>query len=213
MTQEAGNRRPLTSRNTAWAKALAAFLGRHNVNPNFISILSILFALGSAVSFYLVHHFHYSNVIFMLVAAACIQLRLLMNLLDGMVAIEYNKKSALGGLFNEVPDRIADTLIIVGAGTIIKDMQYGMDMAYLAAILAIATAYIRALGASLNCGSSFLGPMAKPHRMAMLTGSCIVAIWYTSIFYYIFIIMNIGLLITCYRRLNVIAKCLKSKPQ
>jgi phosphatidylglycerophosphate synthase len=42
--------------------------------------------------------------------AACIQLRLLCNLLDCMVAIEGGKSAPTGALFNEMPDRFADPL-------------------------------------------------------------------------------------------------------
>ena len=145
----------------------------------------------------------------MILAIVGIEGRLIMNLFDGMVAVEHNKKSVVGGLYNEVPDRVADSFIIIGAGLLVKDFPYGMDLAYIASILAVVTAYIRTLGASLNCGQHFLGPMAKQHRMALLAGSCVIAIWYTPVFYYALIVMNIGLLITCYRRLSKVATLLK----
>jgi phosphatidylglycerophosphate synthase len=210
MDNTSENRRPLTSRDTGWAKATATFLARNNVSPNFISILSMVFAALALAAFY----FDYKGIGYhplnMILAIAGIQLRLLMNLLDGMVAIEHNKKSAVGGLYNEVPDRVSDTLIIFGAGLLAKNYRYGMDLAYLAIIISLATAYIRALGASLNCGHFFLGPMAKPHRMAFICLGCIVAIWDRQIFYYLFMVMNVGLIITCYRRLAKIAATLKS---
>ena len=145
----------------------------------------------------------------MILAIVGIEGRLIMNLFDGMVAVEHNKKSVVGGLYNEVPDRVADTFIIIGAGLLAKDFPYGMDLAYMATILAVVTAYIRTLGASLNCGHHFLGPMAKQHRMALLAVSCVIAIWYTPVFYYALLVMNIGLLITCYRRLSKVATLLK----
>jgi len=145
----------------------------------------------------------------MLIAIACIQGRLIMNLLDGMVAVEHGKKSSVGGLFNEVPDRISDTLTLFGVGLLSKKMPYGMDLAYLAIILSVTTAYIRTLGASLKCGHYFSGPMAKQHRMALVCLGCAVGIWYLPVFYYLLIIMNAGLLVTCYRRLSKIAACLR----
>ena len=48
--------------------------------------------------------------------AACVQLRLLCNLLDGMVAIEGGKSTPTGALFNEIPDRLADALFLVPLG-------------------------------------------------------------------------------------------------
>lgn len=197
----ANSRRPIASRDSNWARRTAAFLAKRGVSPNFISILSIVFAAIALLAFYLdfisigLHAFN------MIVAVFGIQMRLIMNLLDGMVAVEHNKKSVVGGIFNEVPDRIADTLIIFGVGLLVKSMPYGMDLAYLAIALSITTAYVRTLGASLGCEHFFIGPMAKQHRMALITIGCIVAIWYTPVFYYLLIVMNVGLVITCYRRL------------
>ena len=51
-----------------------------------------------------------------LAAAACIQLRLLCNLFDGMVAVEGGFKTKSGEIYNELPDRVADVLILAGAG-------------------------------------------------------------------------------------------------
>ncbi|MBA4058623.1 MAG: CDP-alcohol phosphatidyltransferase family protein, partial [Marivirga sp.] len=152
------------------------------------------------------------HVLFMILGIIGIQGRLVMNLLDGMVAVEHNKKSPVGGLFNEVPDRVSDTFTLLGVGFLVKDMLYGMDLAYIAIFLAVSTAYIRTLGASLNCGHHFLGPMAKQHRMALLSIGCVIAIWYQPIFYYLLIVMNIGLLITCYRRLAKVASLLQHGP-
>ena len=145
----------------------------------------------------------------MILAIVCIQLRLIMNLFDGMVAVEHHQKSVIGGLFNEVPDRISDTFTLLGVGLLVKHIPYGMDLAYLAIILSVTTAYIRTLGASLGCPHYFIGPMAKQHRMALVCAACIVAIFYVPVFYYVLIVMNIGLLVTCWRRLAKVVDCLK----
>ena len=48
--------------------------------------------------------------VILLLAALCIQLRLVCNLLDGMVAVEHGKGSPSGPIWNELPDRFADVL-------------------------------------------------------------------------------------------------------
>jgi len=40
----------------------------------------------------------------------------LCNLLDGMVAIEHGKQSQLGVLYNELPDRVSDSVLFVALG-------------------------------------------------------------------------------------------------
>lgn len=206
------SRRPIASRESGWAKKTASFLAKRNVSPNLISIFSIIFSFVSLLAFYMDYKSGNYHILFMALAVIGIQGRLIMNLLDGMVAIEHNKKSLVGGLFNEVPDRISDTVTLAGVGFLVKDLPYGIDLTYIAIFLAICTAYIRTLGASLNCGHHFLGPMAKQHRMALVSIGCVIAIWYPPIFYYLLIVMNIGLLITCYRRLAKVASLLLHSP-
>ena len=98
-------------------------------------------------------------------------MRLLCNLLDGLVAVEGGRKSPYGPLFNEAPDRIEDSLFLIAAGHAAGLLWLGL----LAAVLACLTAYLRALGASFGLPQDFRGPMAKPHRMAALTLGSIAA--------------------------------------
>ena len=204
------NRREVTSRDTKFANRAALWLANMNISPNTISVLSIVFSVLTLISFYLDSVNYLNHLIAMVLAVVGVQGRLIMNLLDGMVAIEYNKKSLVGGLYNEVPDRISDTLIILGTGLLVAKYKFGMDLAYFAIILSAFTAYIRTLGASLNSPHFFSGPMAKQHRMALITISCVIGIWYLPIFYFALIIMNVGLLITCARRLYKISVFLNS---
>jgi phosphatidylglycerophosphate synthase len=82
-----------------------------------------------------------------------------------MVAIEGGKKSAVGALYNEFPDRIADSLLLVPAG-----YAAGLPwLGWVAALLAALTAYIRVFGGSLGLPQDFSGIMAKQRRMAALT--------------------------------------------
>jgi len=204
------NRREVTSRDSKFANRAALWLANKNISPNTISVLSIVFSIFTLFSFYLDSVNYLNHLLAMVLAIVGIQGRLIMNLLDGMVAIEYNKKSLVGVLYNEVPDRISDTFIILGAGLLVAKYKFGIDLAYLAVILSAFTAYIRTLGASLNSPHFFSGPMAKQHRMALITISCLIGIWYLPIFYIALIVMNVGLLITCARRLYKISVYLKS---
>jgi phosphatidylglycerophosphate synthase len=57
----------------------------------------------------------------------------------------------------------------VGAGFAAGGLAYGLTIGWVAALLALGTAYVRALGAAAGAGQCFLGPMAKQHRMATMT--------------------------------------------
>jgi phosphatidylglycerophosphate synthase len=210
MTEPSQGRRPIASRDSGWAKTTAAFLARNGVTPNFISVLSIVFAAISTFAFYFDARDSDYRICWMILAIVGIQGRLMMNLFDGMVAVEHHQKSVVGGIFNEVPDRVSDTLTLFGLIFLVRSMPYGSDLVYLAIALSVTTAYIRTLGASLHVGHHFLGPMAKQHRMALVTLGCIIHVWYAPVFYYLVIVMNVGLLITCYRRLARVYVLLKS---
>ncbi len=101
-----------------------------------------------------------------LAAAVLIQLRLLSNMFDGMVAIESGKLPPLGELYNDVPDRISDAATLIGLGYAAGGWP---EMGYVAAVLAVLTAYVRAVGRAAGAGSDFRGPMAKQQRMFLAT--------------------------------------------
>jgi phosphatidylglycerophosphate synthase len=147
------NRRPLKTRSSQWAQRVAAYLASTPISPNQISLLSVVFALAGASA--LVADNGAWSLVF---CAVCIQLRLACNMLDGMVAVEGGKKSLVGTLYNEIPDRVADSLFIVAAGYCADWPSLG----WCGALLAALTAYIRVLGGSLGLAQDFRGPMAKP---------------------------------------------------
>jgi len=172
----AAPRRELATRNARWAAALAKTLGRAGIRPNGVSIAGVVFAVVAGLALALTPNVDgTSRVALLLLAAACIQLRLLCNLLDGMLAVEEGFKSRTGDLFNDLPDRLADVVILVGAGYAVRDVSYGEALGWAAAVLAVFTAYIRVLAGSLKQRQHFIGPMAKQHRMFTLTLATVLA--------------------------------------
>ena len=158
-------RRPIAARSSAWAIALSARLAQWGVTPNSISVVSVVFSAIGGWLIYATDHW-----LGWLAAAACVQLRLVCNLLDGMVAIEGGRKSKVGAIYNEFPDRIADTLFLVPLG-------YAAGMPWLGwacALLAALTAYVRVFGGALGHVQDFSGIMAKQRRMAALTAGLVV---------------------------------------
>jgi phosphatidylglycerophosphate synthase len=166
-------RRPLKSRDTAWAQRAAAWLVAKGVTPNAISQAAVGFAALGGIGFWASGATEgWGRAFCLLLGAAGCQLRLLCNLFDGMVAIEGGRKEPDGPFWNEAPDRASDILILVGAG-----LGAGMaGLGWAAAALAVATAYLRELGRAEGLGSDYGGPMAKQHRMAVMTGAAVGAI-------------------------------------
>ena len=205
-------RRPLASRDMAFFRALAAGLSRAGVSPNAISFMSIAFAVGAGLAFAATAHCEGWALRLCWLAAACfIQLRLIANMLDGMVAVEGGKGGPTGELWNEAPDRVADAAIFIGAGFAAGG---GAMLGFGAALAAVFVAYVRALGASVGAGQIFIGPQAKPHRMFVMTVAALVlavvpemlslvnvALWFVIV----------GCVITAWRRLARISTFLRGR--
>ena len=170
-TSEAADRRPLKSRSYAWVRKFAAALVRAKITPNGISIFGVLLAILAFAILWSVARGWIAAWLGLLVAAVCVQGRLMCNMMDGLVAVEGGQKSKGGDLFNEIPDRIEDSLFLAGAGLACGHLALGC----VAALLAVFTAYVRAFAASLGQGQDFSGPLAKPQRMFFLTVGLLAA--------------------------------------
>jgi len=202
------NRRPIAARSSGWAQSAATRLARANVSPNMVSSTSVLFAALGAVLL-----IEWPNAPGLILCAACVQARLICNLLDGMIAIEGGRKTPLGALYNEFPDRLADSLFIVALGYSCGLPAWG----WFGALAAALTAYVRVFGGALGLPQDFRGPMAKQHRMAVLTAACLAGaieqlIWATR---YALVaaclVIAIGSAITCVTRAFRIARQLSAR--
>ncbi|MGC2695214.1 MAG: CDP-alcohol phosphatidyltransferase family protein, partial [Candidatus Angelobacter sp.] len=198
--------------------ALAQLLVKMRVLPNSISVASIFFALVAAAALYFSAEFSSpERTILLVLAIAGIQGRLLCNMLDGMVAIEGGRQSKSGEIFNDFPDRIADAIILIGAGYAARQHSFGIELGFIAAGLAIFTAYVRMLGGASGLKQSFIGPMAKQHRMATLTAGCVVSIFETkfaaagTVLWAVLIFINAGCVVTIWRRTARIARELEAR--
>src|SRR5262249_46597569 len=143
-----------------WAvsQQTARLLARWGVSPDGISLAGLACGIAAGVALASTEPEGFTRRIAFVAAALFVQLRLLANMLDGMVAVRSGKGSPVGELYNEVPDRLSDFATLAGAG-----YAHGGDVAlgYVAACVALFTAYIRALGKTATGRQEFCGPMAK----------------------------------------------------
>jgi phosphatidylglycerophosphate synthase len=211
------DRRPIATRNRKWAQAATAWLASQNVSPNAISIAGMSACIVGGIALGLTSISDYR--VLWLVAALGAQLRLTANMLDGMVALVSSRASKVGELYNEIPDRVSDAAMFIGAG-----FAWGgnVTLGYVATILAIFTAYVRAAGKIAGAPNEFCGPMAKQHRMLVITVICLYSTviprsWQILHFDNIEVgavglglgLIIVGCSITIARRLNRIARALR----
>jgi len=214
------NRRKVAARKITVFQQLAKLLIKAGLRPNHISIASAIFAMlaGLALAFSFQAERKLQIFLYSL-AIIGIQARLVCNLVDGLMAVEGKLQTASGELFNDVPDRISDVVILIGAGCAARTLS--LEMIYLgwtAALLAVLTAYVRTLGAAMTGRHDFSGPMAKQHRMFLVTLGCVGAVaesfslWSAGYSMSVMLVLVIvGSFLTCLNRLYKLYDYLEKK--
>jgi len=163
---EDSKRRPIASRRWRISQKLASHLAERGIAPNAISIAGMACGLLAGCLFAATSRNLALAPWFWLLGAVLVQLRLVANMLDGMVAMLTHTSSPVGELYNEVPDRISDTAIFVGLGYAVGGAP---TLGFAAALAAMLTAYARTTCVAAGAPANFCGPMAKQHRMVAVT--------------------------------------------
>lgn len=206
MEEDNARRRPIKERSTGWARQLARMAASAGLTPNQISLLSVAISGGAFVCLWQ-HGFRPGN---FWLAGILITSRLICNMIDGMVAVEHNKKSPSGEIFNELPDRLSDTFSILGAAYACGLPQLGLW----ASLLAVLTAYIRTLCTGAGAPADFGGPMAKQQRMKLLIAACVFSAlrpqWSGWLFGFALAVILVGSAYTCWRRVTKAIRHLES---
>jgi phosphatidylglycerophosphate synthase len=143
------------------AQGATAFSLRLGISADAISYFSIVAAAGAAFCFLRSAQYPW----LLIVAPLLCFLRLWCNMLDGMVALAGGTASRRGEILNDLPDRISDVVIFVGAAH--SGWMHPL-IGYWAAILSLGTAYIGTLGQAVGGRREFGGIMSKPWRMVVL---------------------------------------------
>jgi phosphatidylglycerophosphate synthase len=214
-----GDRRPIAARQLRISVAIADWLAARQVSPNAISVAGLFCGALAGVAFALTVDAPGLAWLLWLVGALLVQLRLAANMFDGMVAIARGVASPVGELYNEIPDRLSDSAVLIGLGVAAGDWALGA----LAALTSMATAYVRAVGKAAGAPSDFGGPMAKQQRMALAT---VVALWLAlapslwqqqlppdRLLRALLLLIIVGTGLTAGRRLRHIASALRDRHQ
>jgi phosphatidylglycerophosphate synthase len=227
-TEPMPDRRPLKSRQWPVVQRMARVLAAGRVTPNAISVAGMVAGvLGgaclAATAWAPAAPLDWGVRLLCVAAVLCIQFRLLCNLLDGLVAVEGLMRSPVGEVYNEVPDRVSDAATLIGAGYAIASSP---ALGWGAAVVALFVAYVRAVGKGCGLGYDFAGPMAKQHRMAVMSVACLVAAaaprvslpapgrgddarW--GVFAWALVAIIVGGVITALRRLGRLGRALRER--
>jgi phosphatidylglycerophosphate synthase len=208
------DRRPIAARSWRASQAVADWLVRRGASANAVSVAGMIAGLAAGAALAGTSYVDgLPQRLAWLAGGTLIVLRLLANMLDGMVAIGSGRASRIGELYNEVPDRVSDSATLIGLGYAAGGWA---ALGYLAALAAVFTAYVRAMGKGAGVGQEFIGPFAKPQRMWCVIGCAVYcgfapAEWLPAVGLPVIVlgVVAVGSLGTAVRRLRRIANKLR----
>lgn len=212
------NRRPIADRFRMTARGAVRLCIRWGIHPDAISYLSILAAAIAGSCFWRAQ----SYPVLLIAGPLFCYLRLWLNMLDGMVAVESGKASPRGEILNDLPDRLSDVLIFVGVAHSGLASPLG---GYWAAIGALLTAYVGTLGQAVGVQREFSGVMSKPWRMVFLHAGAWVTLGFLwlrdgriqfagwMVLDWIHLLIVLGCAQTIWLRLRRILRALPTKPR
>ena len=160
-----GRRRPMKARELSACHRIAAALHQAGITPNQVSVAGLFAGLGVGIALimtslaedsFMVQVCWALTIVGILLRGAC-------NILDGVLAVECGQSTPAGHLYNEVPDRVSDVAMLVGAGYALGGKP---ELGWAAAVIALFVAYVRVQMDVAGARQSFGGPMAKPARIA-----------------------------------------------
>lgn len=164
-------RRPIPARRLRLVQWFARWLSERGVTPDQISVFGLVVGVGSGVALALTGVAPGFAPALWIAAAVMVVLRGLSNMFDGMVAVEQHHASPIGILYNELPDRLSDVSLLVGAG---YSLGGSPTAGWFAACLAVFVTYVRALGCCAGTPADFGGPFAKQQRMFSVAAVALV---------------------------------------
>lgn len=194
------------------SERIANWLADHGAKSNAISVAGMVCGILGGIIFAMTAGATHPA-FFWIAGAVFVQLRLLANLYDGMVAVARGIASPVGELFNEIPDRISDSATLIGFGYAAGSNAL---LGFVAALAGVFLAYVRAQGKVAGAHQEFCGPMAKQQRIATVTICALACAFLPMAVDYklpaiALGIIIIGAIVTAVRRLQKIAAALRSK--
>ncbi|MCH7224868.1 CDP-alcohol phosphatidyltransferase family protein [Haloferula sp. A504] len=170
--EQTERRRPLAARDIPLWDWLRRRLAGSGLTPNMVSVVGMLAGLGGGALLALTAGMPAGGPLqrgTCLAVIVLVVLRGACNIFDGVLAVETGRASRVGLLYNEVPDRVSDVAMLVGAGFAVGSHPL---LGFAAALGALATAYVRVQVQIAGAPADYAGPMAKPARMV----ACVAAL-------------------------------------
>lgn len=148
---------------------IARWLVRHRVPADLVTLAGIPIGAIGGLALALAA----AAPLMLLVVPVAAAVRLGLNLLDGMVARETGSSHAMGEMWNELGDRLADALFI---GGLAFHPGVGPWPALVAVIAALLASYAGITARAAGGRRQYGGIMSKPGRMGTLAGASVLVL-------------------------------------
>lgn len=142
---------------------IAFLLDKVNINPNFLSTISLIFGLGAGILFYLQRPLWAG--MFIIICGA-------FDILDGKVATRKNKKSLFGAIIDSTLDRYSEFFIYMGLAAYYRN-HWALWLVFAALFSSIIVSYTRARAEGLGVECK-LGIMQRAERILFLSLGAII---------------------------------------
>ncbi len=148
---------------------VAARLGRAGITANALTLAALVVGLAGGICLALSPDQPWLLLLVPFLAAA----RLVMNVLDGMVARESGRPpERIGEVWNELGDRVADAAFLAGLAFV---PEVGAPLAMFAIVAALFASYAGLAARAAGGRRLYGGIMSKPGRMITLAVAAVVA--------------------------------------
>lgn len=147
---------------------VVARIARLGITANQVTILATIFSF--AYGLLLLNDIN--NAALWLGLPLFLFVRMALNAIDGMLARQFNQKSALGGLLNEAGDVVSDAAIYLPFA-LLANLHAGLVVAVV--LLAVLTEYVGVTAVMIGASRRYDGPMGKSDR-AFVFGALALAI-------------------------------------
>jgi CDP-diacylglycerol--glycerol-3-phosphate 3-phosphatidyltransferase len=179
-------------------------LGLHkkNVTPNQITLVALL---GSFVAGALCLQAA-QNLLWLLILPLWLFIRMALNALDGMLARDFDLKSRLGMILNEVGDIVSDGVLYLPLAFVNHDALWPIVLFVLGSVL---TEFCGVLGAAMGTTRHYEGPMGKSDRAFFVGALALATFFFSALMMYWKFIFLVGFVLCLWTGFKRSANILK----
>ncbi|MBE0516344.1 MAG: CDP-alcohol phosphatidyltransferase family protein [Methanophagales archaeon] len=155
-------------------RTIARFLAARGISPNFLSLLSFLFAVLAGIFFFL-SGTSSSFKLLLALAAIFVCLNALFDGLDGVLAREIGNASKKGDLLDHVIDRYSDIFII---GGIVFGGYASWGIGVIAIIGVLLASYMGTQAQAVGLSRIYGGVLGRADRIVLILGATVLTMAY-----------------------------------